>query len=154
MHNGWTKTPRNDMKPSHLVLPYFNVREEKMETGLWICSALSHLSSGSATNQSLKFMPPLDEKGMGGKEVTDSPWKEWCERGDSEKKTDRQRRKSQEKDDFWAASSQKDFFPAAAWFTSLHPSPVPSPSLHHPLFPFSSFTCYFSPSFNDIYTHI
>lgn len=99
------------MKPSHLVLPYFNVREEKMETGLWICSALSHLSSGSATNQSLKFMPPLDEKGMGGgKEVTDSPWKEWCERGDSEKKTDRQRRKSQEKDDFWAASSQKDFF--------------------------------------------
>lgn len=55
------------MKPSHLVLPYFNVREEKMETGLWICSALSHLSSGSATNQSLKFMPPLDEKGMGGK---------------------------------------------------------------------------------------
>lgn len=98
------------MKPSHLVLPYFNVREEKMETGLWICSALSHLSSGSATNQSLKFMPPLDEKGMGGKGVTDSPWKEWCERGDSEKKTDRQRRKSQEKDDFWAASSQKDFF--------------------------------------------
>lgn len=98
------------MKPSHLVLPYFNVREEKMETGLWICSALSHLSSGSATNQSLKFMPPLDEKGMGGKKVTDSPWKEWCERGDSEKKTDRQRRKSQEKDDFWAASSQKDFF--------------------------------------------
>lgn len=77
------------MKPSHLVLPYFSVREEKMETGLWICSALSHLSSGSATNQSLKFMPPLDEKGMGGKEVTDSPWKEWCERGDSEKKTDR-----------------------------------------------------------------
>lgn len=119
------------MKPSHLVLPYFNVREEKMETGLWICSALSHLSSGSATNQSLKFMPPLDEKGMGGKEVTDSPWKEWCERGDSEKKTDRQRRKSQEKDDFWAASSQKDFFlllPDSHRFTPLPSHRIPSSS--------------------------
>lgn len=141
------------MKPSHLVLPYFNVREEKMETGLWICSALSHLSSGSATNQSLKCMPPLDEKGMGGKEVTDSPWKEWCERGDGEKKTDRQRRKSQEKDDFWAASSQKDFFlllPDSHRFTPL-------PSHRHPfiiLFFLSPHSLAISHHLSMIYIHI
>lgn len=140
------------MKPSHLVLPYFNVREEKMETGLWMCSALSHLSSGSATNQSLKFMPPLDEKGMGGKK-----WLIVHEKSDVREETARKRQTdrggSPRRKMTFELLHLKKIFSAAAWFTSLHPSPVPSPSLYHPLFPFSSFTCYFSPSFNDIYIY-
>ena len=108
----------------------FNVRDEgtERERGLWILSLLPLLSSGSASNQSLKCMPPLDE----GKKRDWSSMKDWCERRDGEKETERGgspgRRMTFELPHLKTLVRSL----SAAGFTSVHPSLDPSPSLYHP----------------------
>lgn len=129
--------PDNIVKPKPSGPNYLWMCDEteKDEEG---CESSLLSFSGSATNQSLTFMPPPDEKGLQDKKKRKekkeiaTPWK-----SDVKEERDGQR-KSLEEDDFWAASSQTllGFF-SAAWFTSVHPSPVPSPALYHPHPPLS-----------------
>ncbi len=143
------------MKLSCPATQSFNVWDKETERGLWIFSLLPLISSGSATNESLKFMPPLDEKGLEEKKETDSPWRsdvrevKECKGVREREEGSLRRRMTFEllHLKLWSGS-----FCCHIHITSSfsHPITIPLSSS----FPFSSFTIHLSPPFNDMYAYL